>query len=221
MAGQRGVQGAVGGTDGHLPQGVRPHASPDRCHTPRGAGDTQAPVTPTPRTPRRVLAGVTGAAGCGSTPAVTRALHSLTHFPQALAHRWSTRCRAVGAGTRPTPCPLGVCHPRAAPRQLSLSGCNSLGAHVPRLPCPLQLSPGVRRGVCLYVCRLSPRGCPHAPSPVVLWLSPRGLCPGGGVPGLSPHGPIRVSSTGVSWGCPCVLPLLRSVPVQGPGCPLW
>lgn len=206
MAGQRGVQGAAGGTDGHLPQGVRPHASPDRCHTPRGAGDTQAPVTPTPRTPRRVLAGVTGAAGCGSTPAVTRALHSLTHFPQALAHRWSTRCRAVGAGTRPTPCPLGVCHPRAAPRQLSLSGCNSLGAHVPRLPCPLQLSP-----VSVCMCADCPHVAVHMPPP--LWFSG------------CPH--VVFALAEVSLGCPHTVPSVYpqlgcpgGVPVRCPSCAL-
>lgn len=43
------------------------------------------------------------------------------------------------------------------------------------------------------------------PLPCGLWLSPRALCPGRAVPGLSPHGPICVSSAGA--GCPGGVPV--------------
>lgn len=213
MAGQRGVQGAAGGTDGHLPQGVRPHASPDRCHTPRGAGDTQAPVTPTPRTPRRVLAGVTGAAGCGSTPAVTRALHSLTHFPQALAHRWSTRCRAVGAGTRPTPCPLSlwVCVIPGLP----LGSCPSAGV-TPWVPmCLGSLVPSNCPRGCVGVSVCMCADCPHVAvhMPPPLWFSG------------CPH--VVFALAEVSLGCPHTVPSVYpqlgcpgGVPVRCPSCAL-
>uniref|UniRef100_A0A8C3UYI8 Reticulon 4 receptor like 2 n=1 Tax=Catharus ustulatus TaxID=91951 RepID=A0A8C3UYI8_CATUS len=78
-------------------------------------------------------------------------------------------------------------------------------------------------GVCLYVCRLSPRGCPSCPLPcgslaVPTWSLPWQRCPWD-VPTRS-H-PCILNWGWVSWGCPCALPLQRCVPVQGPDCPLW
>lgn len=154
--------------------------------------------------------------------AVTRALHSLTHFPQAPARRWSTRCRAVGAGTRLAPAfPPSAC--------MSTPGCPTCRCPSHGVGCP---SAGVTPGVSMAPGCLVPSNCPRGcvgvsvcvqtvptwvspcPLPCGLWLSPCALCPGRGVcPWVVPTwSHLCILSRGwVSWGCPC-----EGVPVPCP-----